>query len=390
MTACDVIVLGGGAAGLYCAFTAGRRGRSVIVLDHAVKLGRKILISGGGRCNFTNRHATADNYLSANPHFCRSALARCTPDDIIALVDRHRIPWHEKTLGQLFCDDSAQRILGMLLAECAEAGVRIVTGCAVAEVERDAGGFALATSCGRFTAPRLVLATGGLSIPSIGATDLGYRIARRFGLGVIETAPALVPLTLPAHLGLGELSGLSVAAEVAAGGVCFRENVLFTHHGLSGPAILQASSYWRPGAPIVVDLLPDGAVADLLAAARAGGSQALTSTVLGERIPKRLVQHRLQALGADRPVRQLSPADIAAIADALHRWELLPTGTEGYRKAEVTRGGIDTDGLSSRTMESRRITGLHCIGEVVDVTGWLGGFNFQWAWASGQAAGEAV
>ncbi len=386
----DVIVLGGGAAGLFCAITAARRGRSVVVLDHADKLGKKILISGGGRCNFTNRFVGPGNFLSSNPHFCRSALARFSPDDFIALVEAHGIPYHEKKLGQLFCDGSAKEIVEMLLAECATSGAVIETGCRIDRVENASAGFTLATSSGEFTASRLVVATGGLSIPTIGATDIGYRIARQFSVAVVPTEPALVPFTLPSASGFAELSGVAVDAEVRGGGGEFNESILFTHAGLSGPAILQISSYWRRDQPITVDLLPGADIAAMLGEAKRTGSKSLASTHLAERLPKRLVQRWSAVHGCDRPVAQLSTKEAAAIADSFHRWTVVPSGTEGYRKAEVTRGGIDTTELSSQTLECRRVPGLHFIGEVVDVTGWLGGFNFQWAWASGHAAGSAV
>ncbi len=385
---CDVLVIGGGAAGLFTALTAGRRGRAVVVLDHSPALGRKILISGGGRCNFTNLGAGPEHYLSANPHFCKSALARYSPQDFLALVEHHGIAWHEKKLGQLFCDGSAKQIVKLLVDECEAAGVTIITGCAVAAVERDQD-FRVASSRGAFRAPRLVLATGGLSIPTIGATDFGYRLAAQFGLAVVPTAPALVPFTLPGSWGSAELSGVSADAEVRCGDGVFRENLLFTHAGLSGPAILQISSYWHPGERVTIDLAPGRDLAAELAAAKSAGSKALVSTLLSEQLPKRLVQRWL-AQGGDRPLHQLAARELAAIAASFHTWELLPAGTEGYRKAEVTRGGIDTRELSSQTMEARRVPGLHCVGEVVDVTGWLGGYNFQWAWASGHAAGSAV
>ncbi|HYE07474.1 MAG TPA: NAD(P)/FAD-dependent oxidoreductase [Planctomycetota bacterium] len=389
MRRCDVLVIGGGAAGLYCAITAGRRGRSVVVVDHADKLGRKILISGGGRCNFTNRDAGPANYLSANPHFCKSALARFSPEDFIALVERHGIAYHEKKLGQLFCDGPAKQIVDLLLAECAAANVAIVTGCRVASVDRDER-FTIVTDRDTFSAERVVVATGGLSIPTIGATDFGYALARRFGLKIVATDPALVPFTLGAADGMADLSGVSADAVVRTAAAEFREHLLVTHAGLSGPAILQVSSYWRHGAPVTIDLAPERDLAAMLADAKRAGVKALASNHLGEFLPKRLAQRRLAALGVDKPVAQLGARDIAAIADALHAWRVVPSGTEGYRKAEVTRGGVDTAELSSQTMEARTVPGLHFIGEVVDVTGWLGGYNFQWAWASGNAAGLAV
>jgi predicted Rossmann fold flavoprotein len=385
----DVVVIGGGAAGLFCAATAGRRGRSVLVLDHSSKLGRKILISGGGRCNFTNRQVSADNFLSGNPHFCRSALARYAPADFIALVERHGIVYHERDHGQLFCTGSAKEILAMLLAECTAAGVTVQAGCRVGAVERRAEGFNLATSAGPVVGQRLVLATGGLSLPTIGATDFGHRLARQFGLAVRPTAPALVPFTLDPGLGLSALSGIAVDARITCGTAAFRENVLFTHSGISGPAVLQISSYWNPGEDIAVDLLPGIDAAAYLEQARSAGSQSLVSTHLSEMLPRRLVQARLADF-ADRPAARLARRDLEALRSAFHAWTLTPTGTEGYRKAEVTRGGIDTHALSSQTMEARAVPGLFCIGEVVDVTGWLGGYNFHWAWASGNAAGLAV
>jgi predicted Rossmann fold flavoprotein len=388
----DAIVIGGGAAGLFCAATAGRRGRRVLVLDHADKIGRKILISGGGRCNFTNRGATHANYVSANPHFARSALARYRPEDFIALVEKHGIPYHERRHGQLFCDDSAKRIVALLLDECTAAGVEVRTGVRIEGVDH-AGGFTVGTSHGPLQAAKVVLATGGLSVPTTGATDLGHRIARRFGLRVTPLVPGLVPFTTDARLGLGELSGIAVDARLACGRMAFQENLLFTHGGVSGPSVLQVSNIWDPGAEVTVDLLPDADATELLAGARAAGSRAQAATLLAERLPKRLVQLRLAGLPRDpgaRPAADLANADIQAMRDALQAWTLVPTGTEGYRKAEVTRGGIDTRDLSSQTMEARTVPGLHAIGEVVDVTGWLGGYNFQWAWASGHAAGMAL
>ncbi len=384
MTGFDVCILGGGAAGLFCAATAARRGRSVVVLDHATTPGRKILISGGGRCNFTNRSAGPENYLSRNPHFCRSALARFTPDDFLALVEARRIPWEERRHGQLFCVDSARDIVALLLDACRGAELR--WGTRVEGVAQQ-GRFAIATSAGEVLADRLVVATGGLPIPSIGATDFGLRLARQFGHGIVETAPALAPLLLPAHERL-DLPGIAVEAEVAADGPAFRENLLFTHGGISGPSVLQASSYWRPGRPLQVDLLPGRDLAEALARER--GVKAQLANHLSGMLPKRLLQARLPAALADKPVSQLSKADIAAAAAALQSWELHPDATGGWLKAEVMRGGVDTAELSSQTMESRRVPGLHFIGEVVDVTGWLGGYNFQWAWASGYAAGKAV
>ena len=388
VTTCDVLVIGGGAAGLFCAATACARGRSVVVVDHADKLGKKILISGGGRCNFTNLGAGPDNYRSENPHFARSALARYRPEDFIALVERHGIAWHEKTLGQLFCDGSARQIVDLLLAECAAA--RIVTGTSVTSVVPVEGRFQVQTSSGSFDAARVVIASGGLSIPTIGATDFGYRLARGLGLRVVPTMPALVPFTLSVGEGLGDLSGLSAEAVVKSGEAEFREAVLFTHAGLSGPAILQASTFWDHGETVTIDLLPDRDLAGELAAERAAGTKALLANHLAQHLPKRLAQRWCERAGGDRPLAQWSATDLATFVAAIKAWRVVPSGTEGYRKAEVTRGGVDTAELSSKTMEARRVPGLHFIGEVVDVTGWLGGYNFQWAWASGFAAGNAV
>ncbi len=384
MTACDVCVIGGGAAGLFCAATAVRRGRRVIVLDHATTPGRKILISGGGRCNFTNRQVGAENFLSQNRHFCRSALARFTPDDFLALVEARGIAWEERRHGQLFCVQSAKQIVALLLDGCRDVdlrwGVRVE---GVAHADR----FTIATSAGEVVADRVVVATGGLPVPSVGASDFGLRLARQFGHGIIEPAPALAPLLLPAGERL-DLPGIAVDAEVRADGPVFRESLLFTHGGISGPSVLQASSYWRPGQPLHVDLLPGRDLAGELADAR--GVKTQLANHLTGLLPKRLLQARLPAVLAERPVAQLSRADIAAVTAALQAWVLHPDATAGWLKAEVMRGGVDTDELSSQNLESRRVPGLHFIGEVVDVTGWLGGYNFQWAWASGHACGTAL
>jgi predicted Rossmann fold flavoprotein len=382
----DVCVVGGGASGLFCAATAARRGRRVVVLDHASIPGRKILISGGGRCNFSNRRVGPENYLSANPHFCRSALARFTPDDFLALVEARGIAWEERRHGQLFCVDSAKHIVALLLDACREAGAELRWGVRVEGVQHQ-DRFALATSGGEVLADRLVIATGGLPLPAVGASDFGLRLARQFGHGIVEPAPALAPLLLPPAERL-DLPGIAVDAEVRAEGVAFRENLLFTHGGISGPSVLQASSFWRPGRPLQVDLCPGHDLSGELAAAR--GVRTQLANHLSTLLPKRLLQARLPASLADKAVAQLSRADLAAVTAALQAWELHPEATGGWLKAEVMRGGVDTAELSSQTLESRRIPGLHCIGEVVDVTGWLGGFNFQWAWASGHAAGSAV
>ena len=385
----DAIILGGGAAGLMCAAVAGQRGARVLLVDHAEEVGKKILISGGGRCNFTNVGAVAERYLSANPHFAKSALGRYRPQDFIDLVDRHGIAWHEKTLGQLFCDGSARQILTMLMDECAAGGVAFALGQPVADVAHADGRFRVRVGGRELTAPALVLATGGPSIPKLGASDFAYGIARRFGLKIVQPRPALVPLTLPAEEALfRELSGVATEVVARAGKAAFREAALFTHRGLSGPAILQISSYWQPGEAIGIDFLPDAAPGWLAEAKRARPNAALRS-VLGGLMPQRLAD-----VLADRlEVGELHAARDAALAGAerqLADWRFRPNGTEGFAKAEVTVGGIATDGLSQRTMEAKRMSGLYCIGEAVDVTGWLGGYNFHWAWASGFTAGEAI
>jgi predicted Rossmann fold flavoprotein len=382
--AVDVVIIGAGAAGLMCAIEAGKRGRRVVLIEQNQQIGRKILISGGGRCNFTNLHTTAANFHSRNPHFVKSALARYGPRDFIGLVERHRIPYHEKTLGQLFCDRSAAEIVGMLEAECAAAAVRIETDCSVRAVS---GSFTVETSRGTLACKSVVIATGGLSIPKMGATPFGYQIARQFGLGLVECRPALVPLTFGREdrERYAELTGVSAEVTAQANGCAFREKLLFTHRGLSGPAILQASSYWKPGEELELDLLPG---IDLPPALR--GSRAETRTIIGRFLPKRLADRWCQVQGIDRPALGMSDREIQAIAAGLHSWRVRPAGTEGYEKAEVTAGGVDTAELSSKTLECRKVPGLFFIGEVVDVTGQLGGFNFQWAWASGVAAGQAV
>jgi predicted Rossmann fold flavoprotein len=376
----DALVIGAGAAGLFAAIEAGKRGKRVAVLEHNDRIGRKILISGGGRCNFTNIHTRPENFLSVNPHFCKSALARYTPEDFVELVRKHRIAYHEKTLGQLFCDDSATDIIRMLEAECR---ADIVLGCRVDEVRRT-DQFLVTTSKGEYTAPAVVIATGGLSIPKIGATDFGYRVARQFGHKIHETRPALVPFV--AEDAFTDLSGVSLEVVASAnGGPPFREKMLFTHRGLSGPAILQASSYWRKGEPVRMDLLP-GRTLNLLKRKKAG-DRAELKNVLAEFLPKRLAE-RWPA--PPKPLLVASDRELADLEAKLHDWQIVPSGTEGYAKAEVTAGGVDTNELSSKTMESRKVPGLYFVGEVVDVTGHLGGFNFQWAWASGFCAGQAL
>jgi predicted Rossmann fold flavoprotein len=385
----DVIIIGGGAAGLFCAIEAGKRGRSVVVLERSDRVGRKIAISGGGRCNFTNLYTSADNFLSGNPNFCKSALSRYTPADFVALVERHAIRYHEKKLGQLFCDRHSSEIINLLLAECERAKVEIRLNCHVRAVKRDAT-FKLETNQGNLDSEALVVATGGLSIPKIGATDFGYRVAREFGLRIRETRPALVPLTFATQTlaELKSLSGISIDALVACNGAEFRENVLLTHRGLSGPAILQASSYWRRGDALSINLLPEQDAAQLFAAERR--SQMELANLLSQFLPRRFAHAWCELYAPSRPLNRYAPRELEEIASRLHDWRLAPDGSEGYKKAEVTAGGVDTDELSSKTMEARRAPGLYFIGEVVDVTGHLGGFNFQWAWASGFAAGQFV
>jgi predicted Rossmann fold flavoprotein len=404
----DVIIIGGGAAGLFCARVAGLRRRRVLVLEHNARLGNKILISGGGRCNFTNLGATAANYVTrGSPNFLKSALARCTPQDFLALVERHGIAWHERKHGQLFCVHSSKQILQLLEDECAGAGVEVRLNCRVLRraeggswtVERTADGanpasspYQLSTTAGTFTARSLVIATGGLSFPKLGATPFGYEIAQQFGVKLVPVRPGLVPFTWsPADREpLAGLSGIAFdcVASLRPDGPSFREAVLFTHRGLSGPAILQISSHWRAGEAVRLNLLPDHSAADLLVANRSGGRE--VKTALRQVLPERFVQAWCARHAPTRPIAQLSRAELEALSRNLHAWEITPAGDEGYPKAEVTVGGVDTRELSSKTLECRHVPGLFFIGEVVDVTGWLGGYNFQWAWASGQAAGQAV
>ena len=393
----DVAVLGAGAAGMMCAAVAGQGGARVVLIDHATRLAEKIRISGGGRCNFTNLQAGPANYLSSNPHFCRSALARYTPQDFLALMRRHGIAWHEKHRGQLFCNDSAEDVIAMLRAECDAAGVRWQTGCAVEEVRREGDDFLLLTAHGALRAGALVVATGGLSIPKIGATDLGYRIARQFGLGVVETRPGLVPLTFDgqAWQPFAPLAGVAREVDIRTGAGkaagSFREDLLWTHRGLSGPAVLQISSFWRPGAPITIDMF-DGEDAAAWLLEQKGGSRKQLANLLAERLPARLAEAWCAAAGLQghQPVRDMTDKALRKLGEALNHWQLVPSGTEGYRKAEVTLGGVDTRDLSSTTMMAREVANLYFVGEVVDVTGWLGGYNFQWAWASAVAAGRAL
>lgn len=387
----DVVVIGGGAAGLMCALTAGQRGRRVLVLEHANRCGKKILMSGGGRCNFTNTGTTPQQFLSANPHFCKSALARYTPADFIAMVDRHGIAWHEKELGQLFCDDSSKQILAMLLSECEAAGVAVHTSCPVGSVEEGAhGGFVLGTGIGGIQCQSLVIATGGLSIPSMGASGFGYDLARQFGHEVLPTRAGLVPLTLSGkhQEHYAELAGVALPVSAHCGKARFDNALLFTHRGISGPSVLQISNFWEPGRELWFDLLPDRNCEEWLSAQRLARPDAELKTILGEALPKRLAQRLCEQFFESRPMRQLDPPRLQRIAGMLRRWPITASGTEGYRTAEVTLGGVDTREVSSTSMESRRKPGLYFVGEVLDVTGWLGGYNFQWAWASGHAAGE--
>jgi predicted Rossmann fold flavoprotein len=392
-TSFDVLIIGAGAAGLMCAIVAGQRGRKVLLVDHANRVGKKILMSGGGRCNFTNLGVTPGQYLSANPHFAKSALARYTPADFIALVQKHHIAFHEKELGQLFCDDSSKQIVQMLMDECVAAGVTIETSCAVQRAGKSANGFSLTTSRGQVLAQSLVIASGGLSIPSMGASGFGYELARQFGHEVLPTRAGLVPLTLSGkhQEHYQDLAGVAIpVAETRVGKQAFRAALLFTHRGISGPSILQISSYWQPGDDLRVDLSPDTEIGAWLIAQRAARSLAELKTVLGDVLPKRLAQRLCEQWFESRPMRQYRDNELSEIGAQIHAWPITASGTEGYRTAEVTLGGVDTKGISSSTMESRHVPGLYFIGEVVDVTGWLGGYNFQWAWASGQAAGDVA
>ncbi|ELY4002381.1 NAD(P)/FAD-dependent oxidoreductase [Cronobacter dublinensis] len=390
----DAIIVGAGAAGLFCAALAGQAGRRVLVLDNGKKPGRKILMSGGGRCNFTNLYVEPSAYLSANPHFCKSALARYTQWDFIDLVGKHGIAWHEKTLGQLFCDDSAEQIVTMLKAECEKGGVTVRLRSEVLGIARDENGYTLTLNGGAVQTPKLVIASGGLSMPGLGATPFGYKVAEQFGLNVLPTRAGLVPFTLhkPLLEQIQTLSGVSVPAVVTADdGTVFRESILFTHRGLSGPAILQISSYWQPGEWVTVNLLPDVDAGAFIDEQRAAHPNQSLKNTLAMLLPKRLVEC-LQSLGQlpDVTLKQLNSRQQQELLETLHGWRVQPNGTEGYRTAEVTLGGVDTHALSSRTMEARNVPGLYFIGEVVDVTGWLGGYNFQWAWSSAWACAQAL
>jgi predicted Rossmann fold flavoprotein len=383
----DVIIIGGGAAGLFCAIEAGKRGRRAHVIEHNAEVGRKIVISGGGRCNFTNINARPENFVSSNPHFAKSALARYTPQDFIELVKKHKIAFYEKKLGQLFCRESSRQIVDMLLAECRRARVTIRTNCTVSGVESN-GGYTVQTNQGKFSCESLVVASGGLSFPKIGATDLGYSIAREFGLKIVPTRPSLVPLIFAGGKGFSKLAGVSVDASVSANGQSFRENILFTHRGLSGPAILQISNYWEKDKTVTIDLLPAENALALLESSR--NSRQNLDNFLGRVLPNRFAEAFTAENFPNKPLNQLSNKEMANIAAVLNDWQVEFGQTEGYHKAEVTIGGVSTDELSSQTMESKKNPGLYFIGEVVDVTGWLGGYNFQWAWSSGFAAGQAV
>jgi len=394
----DVLIIGASASGLMCAIEAGKRGRNVVVLDHANKAGKKILMSGGGRCNFTNIDVDANNYISHNPHFCKSALSRYTQWDFIAMVNAHNIPYHERDLGKLFCDDSAKDILNMLVDECKKANIKIRLNSditAVEKVEVDSAEnepFIIHSSSGRFQSASLVIACGGLSIPKMCASPLGYKIAEQFGHHIWPTSAGLVPFTLQPgdKEKLEQLSGISVTSDVSNSRIHFNENILFTHRGLSGPAILQISSYWKAGEPIEINLLPESDVADILKTRQAEQPNIRLKTMLNELLPKRLVAVLFEQTLIDKPLQELSSRRINEIASKLQQWQLKPNGTEGYRTAEVTLGGVDCNELSSKTMGSNKADGLYFIGEVVDVTGWLGGYNFQWAWSSGWCAGQVV
>jgi predicted Rossmann fold flavoprotein len=388
----DVVIIGAGAAGLMCALTAAARGRQVLLIDHSNKAGKKILMSGGGRCNFTNMYTEPENFFSQNPHFCKSALARYSPWDFIALVGKHGVPYHEKKLGQLFCDNKSKDILEMLLEECRQAGVALHLNTSVRQIEKTEAGYRLSTDLGPIASPSLVIATGGLSIPTLGATGFGYEVARQFGHDVHATRAGLVPFTTNNQLKelCTELSGTSVACLVSCNGQSFRENILFTHRGLSGPAILQISSFWHPGDAVEINLLPDHDALQWLQGQQSARPNSELKTLLGELFTKKMATLLADGWFASKPMKQYTPAELRDIADGLGAWQVVPAGTEGYRTAEVTLGGVDTRDVSSKTMESRKSPGLYFIGEVLDVTGHLGGFNFQWAWASGYAAAQFV
>lgn len=389
----DVLVVGAGAAGLMCAQVAAARGRRVLVIERANKPGKKILMSGGGRCNFTNTAAGPEHFIASNPHFCKSALARYTPWDFIAMVDRHRIAWHEKTPGQLFCDDSAKLIVRMLLDECARGGAQVRTQCGLEHLAvADDGRFDARTTQGHVSAARVVVASGGLSIPSLGGSGIGYALAQQFGHALVPTRAGLVPLTLSGRhqARLADLSGVALPVVASSAAARFSDAMLITHRGLSGPAILQVSSYWQPGERLEIDLLAGRDAHQMLHDWQRTRPDSELRTLLADVLPRRLAQRLCEHWIDSQPVKRYTPAQLAAIARVLQAWPVVASGTEGYRTAEVTLGGVHTDAVSSSTFESRHVPGLHFIGEVLDVTGWLGGYNFQWAWASGHAAGQAV
>ncbi len=390
MRSTDILIIGAGAAGLMCAFSAAQRGRSVMLIDHANKPGKKILMSGGGRCNFTNMYTEPSNFLSQNPHFCKSALARYTQWDFIELVGKHAVPYHEKKLGQLFCDNKSSDILGLLLSECEQAGVDLRMDTSVQTISKVEAGYCLQTSAGPITCQSLVIATGGLSIPTLGATGFGYEVARQFGHQVLPTRAGLVPFTITDQLKAlcTELSGTSVDCVASCNGHSFRENLLFTHRGLSGPAILQISSFWQPGEAIEINLLPEHDAPTWLREQQAERPNSELKTLLGEVFTKKMANLLAEQWFESRPMKQYTPAQLDELAERLAHWRLVPAGTEGYRTAEVTLGGVDTREVSSKTLESLKSPGLYFIGEVLDVSGHLGGFNFQWAWASGYAAAQ--
>ncbi|HEY9784600.1 MAG TPA: NAD(P)/FAD-dependent oxidoreductase [Candidatus Obscuribacterales bacterium] len=389
----DVVIIGAGGAGMMCAMHAGARGRRVALIDHTTKIGRKILISGGGRCNFTNINTQPGAFVSKNPHFCKSALARYTPEDFIKMVRAHRISYHEKKLGQLFCDGSAGEIVRMLVSECEKAKAEFFLDMRVGRIEKDdSGRFRVQTTAGAFCCESLVIATGGLSIPQVGATGFGYDVARQFGLSIVPTAPALDGFNFTANdlKRFAEITGVSVDSIVTCNKVSFRENILFTHTGLSGPASLQASLYWNPGDYITINLLPELDPRRFLEEKKERGAKAEIKKLLAEILPKRFAERFCEMNQIRGNLSELSEKRMSQLSDALSAWEIYPSGTVGYKKAEVTRGGVDTAELSSKTMETRKVPGLYFVGEVVDVTGWLGGYNFQWAWASGFSAGQVV
>ena len=388
----DIVVVGGGAAGLMCAISASQRGRSVVILEGSNKIGKKILMSGGGRCNFSNLSSDPGSFLSSNPHFCKSALNQYTQWDFIALVEKHGIAYHEKALGQLFCDISSKEIVAMLAKECESAGVTILTDCDCKVVPADPG-YLVSCGAGSFSCESLVIASGGLSIPKMGASDFGYRLARQFGLPIVETRAGLVPFTFTGHLQelMARLSGVSCRAALVTNKLSFVEDILFTHRGLSGPAALQASSYWRPGDELTIDFFPDADATQLLMAAKTGQPRSMLRTALSRVLPRALIaqlQETLWPTLANTPLGEISDRDIRELATLLHQWTIKPAATEGYRTAEVTLGGVDTSALSSQTLECRTHRGLFFVGEVVDVSGHLGGYNFQWAWSSGWVAGQ--